>query len=102
MIKRQDWKERPVGVYDCAPCGKDDGGLDKGDSGGKEEVDTISRDMKEERSCHLLTRSGKVGVLGNSKFSELGSQGAGGGICQGGEHRGRAGEFGRDAPVSLP
>ena len=44
MIKNQDWKERPVGSEDCGPFGKDDGGLDKGSSSGKEERETTSRE----------------------------------------------------------
>ena len=52
MIKNQDWKERPVGSEDCGPFGKDDGGLDKGSSSGKEERETAGPKRQKEDSLN--------------------------------------------------
>lgn len=50
-----------MGGFHCGPHGDDGRGLDEGSSNGKEEMDTTSREMKENRAAILWQRKAKVG-----------------------------------------
>lgn len=56
-----------------------------------------------ERGCPPHDVGGARGrAMGNCEISELGNRVAGDGVRQGAQHRGGAGDFGRDPPFSLP